>query len=81
MGDRIEGAVEKLENGLLAVDGVEGSFIAVYTPGRPGGEVAISINQGTEGGMMNPKRMLQFVDVILGVMRNYRKRLRSGDVH
>jgi hypothetical protein len=74
--DKYEEKVRKLEREVMRLEGVEAMVQGIYIPGRVGGDVAISINQGHANGRMNPRLMLEFVDMLIHNLKEYRKCLR-----
>ena len=74
--DHYEEKIRRLEREVMRLAGVEALVQGVYIPGRDGGDVAISINQGHENGDMNPEKMLEFVDMVIEQLVEYRRCLK-----
>lgn len=73
--DRYERELFNLEKRVMSIKGVEALVQAAYIPGRPGGDVALSFNQGHERGGMDPRIMSEFLGIVINTMMEYRKTL------
>jgi hypothetical protein len=79
--DKFDRAIRRLEREVMKIDGVEALVQGIYVPGRRGGDVAISINQGSSSGTMSPRTMSQFVGMLIANLIEYKAHLDRTEVH
>jgi hypothetical protein len=79
--DKFDRAIRRLEREVMKIDGVEALVQGIYVPGRDGGDVAISINQGATSRTMNPLAMSQFVGMVIANLIEYKAHLDQTEIH